>query len=67
MKFTGFVQWEQAKRLHPCAEYAIIKSNIDVLFIVEMATMEGTFLYVRKYRQKPLRYVAEEGQIKTES
>ena len=31
--------------MHPCAEYVIIKSNIDVLFIAEMATMESTFLY----------------------
>lgn len=31
--------------MHPCAEYVIIENNIDVLFIVEMATMESTFLY----------------------
>ena len=40
--------------MHPCAEYAIIKSNIDVLFIAEMATMESTFLYVRKFIDKTL-------------
>ena len=40
--------------MHPCAEYAIIKSNIDVLFIAETATMESTFLYVRKVIGKTL-------------
>ena len=40
--------------MHPCAEYVIIKSNIDVLFIAEMATMESTFLYVRKFTGKTL-------------
>ncbi|EDP21112.1 hypothetical protein FAEPRAM212_02440 [Faecalibacterium prausnitzii M21/2] len=34
--------------MHPCAEYVIIENNIDVLFIVEMATMESTFLYTEK-------------------
>ena len=44
--------------MHPCAEYAIIKSNIDVLFIAEMATMESTFLYVRKFIDKTLSVIA---------
>ena len=44
--------------MHPCAEYVIIKSNIDVLFIAETATMESTFLYVRKVIGKTLSVIA---------
>ena len=40
--------------MHLCAEYVIIENNIDVLFIVEMATMESTFLYVGKFIDKTL-------------
>ncbi len=54
--------------MHPCAEYVIIENNIDVLFIAEMATMESTFLYVRKFIDKTLSgALPERVQIKTES